>query len=194
MKTKTINIYSFSELSESAKDHAIRQYREGNTEIFWQDEILESLKGLFEKCTGVSLKNWSLGDQNSWIKINFTQDEAGELSGKRAMAWIENNLLVNIRIPYKGKRREELRQYGKYYRAGMIPPCPFTCYCADDDFLDSILKDIKEGADLQTAFQGLASEYQKIINDEIESQNSEEYIADHFDANEYEFDQEGNRI
>jgi len=76
----------------------------------------------------------------------------------------------------------------------MIKSCPFTGYWADDDFLESLLKDIKEGCDLKTAFEGLATEYQKIINNEIEYQNSEEYIAEHMDANNYEFDEEGNRI
>lgn len=198
MKTKTINIYSFSELSQEAREHAIEQYREGNTEILWASEIFESLKGLFENCNGVKLKDYSLGECNSWLSVSFTNDEVENLSGKRAMAWIENNLLCNIRIPENSfamnGTRLKLAQYGQYYRAGMIKPCPFTGYCADDDFLDSLLKDIKEGSDLKTAFEGLASEYQKIINNEIEYQNSEEYIAEHFETNEYEFDEEGNRI
>jgi len=198
MKTKTISIYEFSELSQEAKEHAIEQYREGNTEIFWASEILESLKGLFENCSGVKLKDYSLGEYNSWIRVDFTNEEVENLSGKRAMAWIENNLLCNIRIPensfaLNGTRRK-LAQYGQYYRAGMIKSCPFTGYWADDDFLESLLKDIKEGCDLKTAFEGLATEYQKIINNEIEYQNSEEYIAEHMDANNYEFDEEGNRI
>jgi hypothetical protein len=198
VKTKTINIYSFNELSQEAKEKAIEHYREGNTEIFWAEEILSSLKGLFDKCNGVSLKNYSLGECNLWIYVSFSQEEAGELSGKRALAWVENNLLSNIRIPenslsLNGTRRK-LAQYGRYYRAGMIKCCPFTGYCADDDFLDSLLTDIKEGADLKTAFEGLASEYQKIINNEIKYQNSEEYIAENFDTNDCEFDEEGNQI
>ncbi len=198
MKTKTIEIYEFSELSNKAKENAISQYRESNTEIFWQDEILESLEGLFKYCNGVKLKDYSLGQYNSWINVSFTNDEVENLNGKRALAWIENNLLSNIRIPknafsINGTRRK-LAQYGQYYRAGMIEPCPFTGYCADDDFLDSLLKDIKEGCDLKTAFEGLTSEYQKLINAEIAWQNSDEYIAEHLEANNYEFDKKGNRI
>jgi hypothetical protein len=198
MKTKTINIYSFNELSNEAKDHAIQQYRESNTEIFWADETIESLKGLFKNCSCVSLKDWSLGESNSWIRVSFTNDEVEELSGKRAMAWVENHLLSNIRIPCNSfalnGTRKKLAQYGSYYHAGMIKPCPFTGYCADDDFLDDLIKEIKSGTDLKTAFEGLATVYQKIINNEIEYQNSEEYITERFEANEYEFDEEGNRI
>lgn len=198
MKTKTINIYQFSELSDEAKEFAIQQYREGNTEIFWANETLQSLKGLFENCNGVSLKDWSLGECQSWIRVSFTNDEVEELSGKRAIAWIENNLLSNIRIPCNSfslnGTRKKLAQYGSYYRAGMIKPCPFTGYCADDTFLNDLIKEIKSGTDLKTAFEGLATIYQKIINDEIEYQNSDENISEHLEVNEYEFDEEGNRI
>jgi hypothetical protein len=206
MRTKTIKIYSFDELSDSAKENAIENYRNKNHDIFWADETLDSLKGLFETCSGVSLKDYSLGECNSWIRVSFANNECEELSGKRAMAWIENNLLSNIR--YENgidniKNRVWKSEYVKscnrkdgafINRAGEIKDCPFTGYCADDAFLDSLIKDIKEGCDLKTAFEGLASEYQKIINNEIEYQNSDEYISEHLEANNYEFDKEGERI
>jgi len=194
MKTKTINIYSFNELSEEAKEKALQDYREEQTEIFWIDETIESLKGLFKNCDGISLKDYSLGEYQSWLKVDFTNEEVENFTGKRAFAWLENNLLSNIRISYYGEKRKELRQYGQYYRAGMIKPCSFTGYCADDDLLDDLIKEVKEGCDLKTAFEGLASTIQRIIQNEVEYQNSEEYIAEHFEANEYEFDEEGNII
>lgn len=198
MREINVKLFKINELSDEAKEYAIEKYRENNYEIFWQRELLESLKGLFENCNGVKLKDYSLGEYQSWIKVEFSQDEVENLSGKRALAWIENNLLYNIRIPenslsVKGTRYK-LAQYGSYYRAGMIKPCPFTGYCADEDFLDSLLKDIKEGTDLKTAFEGLASEYQRIINAEIEDQNRDEYIIEHMEANEYEFTEDGEQI
>jgi len=198
MRTQTINIYSFDELSEEAKEKALNDYREGITEIFWADEILESLKGLFKKCSGVSLKDYSLNEYNSWICVEFAHDETENLSGKRAIAWLENNLLVNIRISdnsfaMNGTRRK-LAKYGQYYRAGMITSCPFTGYCADDDFLQDLISEVKQGTDLKTAFEGLAVTYQKLIQNEQEYQQSEEYIKEHFEMNNYEFDKDGNLI
>jgi hypothetical protein len=198
MRTKTIKIYSFNELSEEAKENALREYRDNNTEIFWESETLESLKGLFENCNGVSLKDYSLGEYQSCIEISFTNEEVEEFTGKRAMAWLENNLLSNIRIPFNSfavnGTRKKLAQYGQYYRGGMIKPCPFTGYCVDDDFIDSLVKDIKGGDDLKSAFENLASVYQKIIQNEVEYQNSEEFIADYFESNDVEFDEAGERI
>ena len=175
MKTKTINIYSFDELSEEAKEKALQDYKERNTEIFWMDETIESLEGLFKNCDGISLKDYSLGEYHSWIRVDFTNEEVENFTGKRAMAWLENNLLSNIRVSYYGDKRKELRQYGKYYYAGQIKPCPFTGYCVDDDLLDDLIKEVKEGSDLKTAFEGLASTVQRIIQNEVEYQNSNEY-------------------
>lgn len=194
MRTKTINIYSFDELSEEAKEKAIEYYRERNTEIFWMDETIESLKELFKNCDGISLKDYSLGEYQSWIKVDFTNEEVENFTGKRAMAWIENNLLSNIRTSYYGNKRKELRKYGNGYYAGKIKPCPFTGYCVDDDLLDDLIKEVKDGNDLKTVFEGLAITIQRIIQNEVECQNSEEYIAEHFEANGYEFDEEGNII
>lgn len=195
---KTVNVYSINELSQEAKEKAIREYRHINTEIFWADETSKSLISLFDCCNNITLKDYSLGDACSWISVSFPYNE-GEFYGKRAFAWIENNLLSNIRISdaplsIKTSQRRKLAQYGRYYRAGMIKPGPFTGCYADDDFLESLLTDIREGADLQTAFEGLATKYQEIINAEIEYQNSEEYIIEHMEANEYEFLKDGTRI
>lgn len=205
MRTQTIKIYKFNELSKKAKEYAIEQYRNKNSEIFWADETIESLKSLFNACNGVKLKDYSLGEYNSSLEVEFSYDEVGELSGKRAFAWIENNLLCNIRIK-KGidnlKNRVWLsdcvknpkHKQGAFIRfEGTIKDCPFTGYCADDVFLDSLLKDIKQGCDLKTAFEGLATTYQKIIQNEIEYQNSDEYIIEHMECNDYEFTKDGER-
>lgn len=206
MYTKTISIYSFDELSEEAKEKALNEYRKGITEIFWMYEIVESLKGLFEKCHGVTLKDWSLGDCQSWLRVSFDHDEIGDFTGKRAMSWIENNLLVNIRYQYgishikervwKHECIKSINQIDGSFinNAGTIKSCPFTGYCADDDFLQDLISEVKQGTDLKTAFEGLAVTCQKLIQNEMEYQQSEEYIKEHFEMNNCEFDEEGNLI
>lgn len=191
---KTINVYSITELSQDARDYAIEKYKEKNTEIFWQDETIESLKGLFENCNGIKLKDYSLGEYNSNIDVEFSQDEVENISGKRAFAWIENNLLSNIRIPYKHDKRKEYLKYGEGYKSGQIKSCPFTGYCADENFLDCLMESIKSGMNLKKSFESLASEYQKIINNEIEYQNSDDYIIEHMLANDYQFLNNGQAV
>lgn len=193
---KTITIYQFNELTQEAQQRVIENYRNTNVnhEYFWANEMLESLKGLFNVCDGIKLKDYSLGDQRSFIDVEFSQEEAGKLSGKRAFAWIENNLLSKIRVPYYGNARQDLKKYGNAYYAGHVKPCPFTGFYFDENLLESLLKDIKEGSTLKTAFEGLAQEYEKTLNNEIEYVNSDEYIRQELRENDDNFTAEGNQI
>jgi hypothetical protein len=56
----------------------------------------------------------------------------------------------------------------------MIHPCPFTGVCFDEDFIESLLKDIKQGESLGDAYQNLALVAGKLMESEIEQVNSEE--------------------
>lgn len=189
MRTEKIELFKFEELSEEAKEHAIEKYREENWRygIAWQEEIFDSLKTLL-KTANIPLRDYELNLERSWIKIDI-DDAVGELHGKRAMAWLENNLLSKLRVPFVGKKRWERSKYG--YRAGFIPDCPFTGYCADDDYLDSLIADVKSGSCLKDCFLWLANKYQEILNSEYEFQNSDEYIEDALIDNEYEFTVDG---
>ena len=110
---RTLSVYEFNELTDDAKKSAINDFRDTFTEVFWADEILNSLKGLFQNCNGIKLKNYSLGEYNSSIDVEFSQDEAGELSGKRALAWLENNLLSNIRYLLKATKDKNCENTGR---------------------------------------------------------------------------------
>lgn len=203
MKTIELKIYSFDELSHEAKEKAIQQYRENNIEFFWLDEIFESLQSLFSSCYNINVFDYHLDVSNSRLKVKFSYDEIANFTGKRALAWIENNLLCNIRykhgIRYIKKRiwksdcvKNPQKLDGAFINlAGKIKECPFTGYCTDDDFLSRLLDDIKSGSTLKEAFEALASEYQKILNAEIDFQNSDEYISDYLIQNDYEFLESG---
>ncbi len=198
MRKETLKIYQINELSKEAKEKALNDYRDNQTEIFWQEELFESLKALFNACYGVKLVNYSLGLDHSHIRIEFNHEETENLSGKRAFAWLENNLLNSLRIPFtglttEGSKRNKLSHYGNHYRAGMITPCAFTGYCADEDFIQALQDTIKKGLTLKEAFEGLAGTYEKILNAEQDEQNKESYIVDHMEANNYEFLENGKR-
>lgn len=193
---KTITVYTVQELKDAYPDSyekAYKRWAESITEIFWGDDIIESLKGLFKACSGVYLKGWSIGaDSQSWIRITFSNADVADISGNRAMAWLENNLLGDLRISankplftqftlpdgsvteYQPTKRGDVAKYGKYYRAGMVPPCPFTGVCFDDDFIESLQKDIRGGDTLEQAFEHLAYVASHLMELEWESQTSEE--------------------
>ena len=111
--------------------------------------------------------------------------------GRDFSNWIENNLFSQFRIPYIGDRRKAVSKYGKYYRAGMITPCPFTGYCFDEELIDALKERILKGDTIRGAFEYLAYVASKAIEREWEEQLSEPYFADHADANNFEFTIDG---
>ena len=209
MKTIETTVYSANELKAQFPDafeRALKHYQDGcdrSGEIPWQAEIFDSLKGLFE-AAGVKLKNYNLGA--SWNRGNnidaiFSQDEAGELTGARAFAWIENNILAPLRIPWTGARRWKMARHNlayvscgncRPYSAGLVPPCPFTGYCADESFIDGLLKAVRSGDTLKEAFEGLTSTYATLIEEEMEQERSEETFLDR--ASDWQFTEDGDQF
>jgi len=193
MREKKIKLFTFDELSDAAKRKALEQGSERihNSDIAWRSEILDSLKGLFKACNGITLKDYDLGGQGSYLKVQFSEDDAAELRGARAIAWLENNLLSSLRIPFKGVKRDSIRKYGSAYWPGMIPPCPFTGYCADVDYLNELVNDVRGGMPLKDAFKALADVYTRLIEQEYDWQTSDEFLKEDFEANGTKFTEDG---
>lgn len=201
---KTIKVYTAAELKKKfpdAFDRALEHFQQDNDSIPWSEEIIDSLKAIFDR-SGLRLRNYSIGAYcYSDLTVDMESDVAN-LSGNRALAWIENNLLADLRIPYKPMfklwsdgwkptvKRGELSKYGAYYRPGMIHPRPFTGVCFDEDFIEALLKAIKSGDTLKEAYTGLADVAQKLMESEVDYQNSEE----NFLEQDYQFTKDGTRI
>lgn len=219
MRIEEVKIKTVDELTPEEFRRAHQKWNDNTSDIPWADETYDSLKKLFEKCQGITLKDWSLGayHQGCYVKFQFHQEEAADLCGARALAWIENNLLAGLRIPAaaplvdvldeKGKRIRKGRYYfikaggnlaedarGRRGAVGEMPACPLTGYCADDDLIEALLKDIKDGMSLRDAFRGLADEVRRLLESEDEYQRSEEAFRETCAANGYEFDEDGDLV
>ena len=202
MITKIIELYTAEELREkfpesferALKRHA-RYISEQDADI-WGGEILDSIKGAC-RAAGVEIKDYSLGAYSpSSISVRFPREydgygDPGDLSGPRAMAWLENNLLGPCRITPKKAAEYRAAKYGKYYRAGLIKPCPFTGVCYDDDIIERLDRCIKEGDTLREAFEGLADYYREQLESEIEANSTAEAFIEHAAVNDLEFREDG---
>lgn len=203
---QTITVYTPAELKDHNPDgfeKALDWFRYTyNDEIHWSDEIMDSLKACF-KASGIRLTDWSIGaDSYSYVRFDMDSD-VRELSGNRALAWLENNLLGDLRVefhPYTfvlpsgtihKTKRAELAKYGQYYRPGMIKPCPFTGVCFDEDMIESLLKDIKAGETLGDAYSNLADVARRLFESEIEYQNSEENFLE---QEHLQFTEDGRKV
>lgn len=171
---KRITVYKPSELKRifpDAFERAWHDWAEDIDEIPWMDETIDSLKAIFKACR-IQLLDWALGPYDYRNHVRFNMGDAAELSGQRAVAWLENNLYGPMRIPWTGARRWKVLKYGEH--AGELPPCPLTGYCADDDFIDCLNRNVADGMTLQDSFSDLARECGRLLAAEAEDAVSEE--------------------
>ena len=158
MRTETIKLYIFAELSESAQDWAIQGYRALDDEIPWADEWRESLLKACE-FFGLNCRDWSVSARgNSYCDVSMFSDSIGELVGVRAWKWLRAN----------------------YDRE--LESCPFTGYCGDEVFLKPF-RDFLErptmGLSLDELFGDCASSWVQGWVDDMEYQSSDECIREY---------------
>jgi len=177
---KTIEVYTPAELKEhypEGFEKAHSDYNYNNIDIPWSDDTIESMKQVF-KAANIALRDWSIDGINprcSYVKFDI-ETATGELTGQRAIAWLENNLFWKLRTPWGMKKIKDRVRY--HHAPGSIPECPLTGYCADDDYLDALTKEILDGSTIKEAFQNLGYVAGKILEGEIEYMQSEEYFIE----------------
>jgi hypothetical protein len=176
MRTIKTKVYQFSELSDEAKEKALSNWLE-SCEYFWGSEVVETVKKACE-IYGFRLKNYSI-DWNNINGCSYTidsehSDEILNLSGVRLWKYLVNN----------------------YSFVDLSGNCPFTGVCFDEDFLDNIREFLKK-PNSQNFEDLITDSVYNTINSgckDFESQQTEEYFADHAHANNYEFIENGERI
>jgi hypothetical protein len=211
MRTVRTKVYKFDELSEEAKERAIETYRqwaEGDTPA-WADENQQSMEE-FAKIFPIRINRWSYGDRGEGVYFEFTDDyNLEEMKGQRLATYIWNNYRDSI---YKGKyyslwsKTEKSYEHYKegypvlktrYSRITLEGSCPLTGYMMDNVLLDPIY-DFMKKPDPETNFRDLLETcfhaWIKACNDEIEYQNSDEYLIQEIQAQEWEFRKDGSRF
>jgi hypothetical protein len=194
---KTIKVYTPAELKKKnpvAFEKAHQRWNDNNTEIPWMGEIIDSLKAVFD-ASGINLRDYSI-DAYGYSSVRFDmKSDVRELQGQRALAWLENNLLADLRykdgirhIKERVWKSEHVKSVSRadgvfIHKVGELKSCPFTGVCFDEDMLESLQKSIKAGDTLEDAYNELASVAAKAFSDEIEqSQSEEEFLAqDHLE-------------
>lgn len=201
MKTHIVTTYSATELKEQFPDAFERALEKHRNSPYigdgWTGEIFDSLKAVL-RASDVTLRDYDLGAYNrgNHIRVSFPHDDCEDLSGKRAIAWLENHLFAPLRVSFTARNRWELAKYNRgmserFYMAGRVKPCPLTGVCFDEDYLDALRASVRNGDTLKEAFQGLADVYAKLIESEIEGASTEEYFIETAEANDWQFTEDG---
>jgi hypothetical protein len=211
MKTIELKIFKFNELSEESKQYAIEKYRSNNEEFFWQSEWQDVLK----KFCDIFPISWSHCDIYQGIDFDIKcDDNIQELSGIRLMKYIQNNYSSFL---WKGKyyksfsytNEKDLKHHnniqtkqlsnGKYFQSFYSKiqkenSCVLTGFCGDDDILSPIyefLKNPKESVTFADLLSDCLNSWLKGVRDDYEGQQTDEYISEHLDANDYDFTEDG---
>lgn len=193
MKTKTINIYSFEELSQEAQQKAIECFRDckqNNDDLFmfFDDDVKERLKE----------NGWD--DVKLQYSLSYCQGDGLSFSGKLNLKWFLENeyshklpkYKINALCEYiysvhsKGNTghyqyiyaSENQIDYIKNYQDNIERKYIYKLW-------NDVLKEIK------FSYMLLCRNFEKQGYDEIDFQLSDECIKEDIQANEYEFLENG---
>lgn len=212
MKTKTIEVYSFSELSDKAKKRAIEKRRD-DQEYYWHDENVKSLKAFCDSFP-VKYTDFSYGFDHSFIRSEFTGEENHrELSGIRLykhLFWnyfsvlfpgkyygkLVNTFPDGTPIPVNKEHPAGLRHVKRYSKILRDEYCP-TGYCIDCSISQPIYDFLKNPSDSVT-FEDLLEKcldsWLKSCLADYEYCFEDEHLEEEIEANEVEFDIDGDTI
>lgn len=196
MRTETINIYKFSELSEDAKQKALNDY-EPFIDADLSDIVSVLKKGLNE--LNAELSNWSISalpDRGDFIKIKFP-DHAENIEYTRLISYIYNNYYKLLYRPKQLGVYTKLGEDGIYKRFSKIQyiqtDCPISGICYDYDFLQPIYDFLgcPKNITLEELIQDCADNLIKAMHRQAEYLYSDKGKEEDIDSQGLEFHEDG---
>ncbi len=178
MRTETIEIFTYDELSEAAQENARDWYLGAGLQYDWHDEWRDSLAGFVALIPYACRPDYEVSTfAHSYCRLRSDMpDDVSGLQGARAWKWFLNNGFFDAKLLSGG--------------------CPLTGYCGDESLLDPLRK-FRDDPDTSLT---VGDVLQKCLNHwvsdwvaDMESQTDPEYVAEHLIANEYEFTADGSR-
>ncbi len=171
MRIKETKVYPFSELSDEAKEMAIQELADINTDYEWWDLEYEDAAQVGLKLTGFDIGR---GNYCKGQFIEYAENTAKNIvdqhgaccpTHETAMAYIESSEKLTLEYPvYLDSEDYDDNEIERENRQEIL----------DNDFLRSILED-----------------YRIILRKQFEYLQSEESIIETIEANEYEFTEDG---
>jgi hypothetical protein len=168
MRTETINIYTFDELSDKAKDRARDWWRQGALDYGWWECIYEDAERIGLKITGFDTGRSCEIDGDFIGTPEETADKILAEHGDRCGTWAEANAYKKTLAEFMATAEKD--EYGE-----------LATYALDAD---------KEDIDKEF-LRALLEEYLSTLRKEEEYQLSDEVADEMITANEYEFTEDG---
>ena len=201
-RTIRTKVYKFDELTNEGKEKAIDRYRNNDNYNEYATEITESVKEVAE------LFNLVFGRQYTDIRTGHIEDTILQLQGVRLYKWLINNYSsywtdVNYISKHKnGKFKNSYFEYKydcvKYRKSNIsvtnnLENCPLTGVYYDMDIMQPVINFLKrpDNSTFEDLINGIESAISKTYQSNEEWVNSNEYITEEIQANEYEFTSNG---
>lgn len=189
MKTITVNLYSFNELKEQAREKVREAWKAIDSDPY-SEENLGSIEAM-----AVAL-SCSVGYKyGEFAYFNPSLDSTVlELSGTRALAYIENNFITPNEKGryYSGEAHYNdnkiTKRLHRYSNCTKEFSCPFTGYYLDDCMMDALMwfkKQLRANQDITVGsyINELSFIVSKILDDEEEYMQTPEYLDEMIEAN-----------
>lgn len=200
MKTK---VYPYGELTDDAKERTHADFLSSGLEYFWADEnkaVLDAFCDIFP----IKAEDWVYGCCQNYINSSMetadgdTESAYYDMQGVRLLKWIVNNYGQYL---YKRKYIGHLKNREKftpvYSRCQWENSCILTGYCIDDDILQPLYEFIKR-PDKTSSFEDILKDclgsWVIACHKDYEACCSEEYFAEHAEANSFEFTVSGEMV
>jgi hypothetical protein len=166
MKTKTINLYTYDELTKEAQEVALREWRDNNDYFFLSDNLAERLHELLEENKIKDTNDTSkAGTKPTPVLYSLSRCQGDGAMFEGVFEW--NGYTVSI------------KHSGHYYHSNSK-----TIEITNDtgDYIED-----KPFEDFEALYQKICKELERYGYDFIEYEDSEENFKEACDANEYTF-------
>jgi hypothetical protein len=168
MKTKTINLYSYDELSEKAQEKALGEWNEGNDYPLMQSDMINRLKEVLEE-RGIKYDEDSID-----VRYSLSHSQGDGFMFEGVLEWGK----YTIYIKHDGNPH--------YYHSHTA-----NIEIQETDNLGFHVENEKDEKAFEDIYQSICKEMEDIAYGEIEYQMSEELFQQTCEANEYTFREDG---
>lgn len=195
MRTATIQVYNFSELSETAKEKAISNYIENLYD--WWDSIYDYWN---DKLTEIGFNNVKIYFSGFYSQGNGAMFTYKHIDEKLYNEYIESTELTPLRKKWAKGIIESIyakgEQRGHYYHekscnhlVELETTFDWYAYLNLSDWVNDLNVGFQEY--LTDLYEELCSDIYKDLKEEYEYLTSEEGVRENSEANEYEFHSDG---
>jgi len=205
MRIVETKVYKLHELSDEAKERVIQNYRErgGYNDDFWGNERLESyqkskeiydqLESIEGEISGARLVAWIENNlSHLWRVPKRIGKHKEKYSGVVTKRRQRNGFYFSF-SHYEWKYDCIRHRMSHVFEVNEIDGCPLTGVCYDYDFLEPVINFMKNPKESTTNLDLVSSvpSLDYISQRDWEEQNSDEFITDQLEANDYEFTEDG---